>query len=72
MSIKYWIYFKDRCDYCLNKGDCKYPEKVKKYIEELDSLDDRGIYGTSSFWCDYYCIDEKKYFKNNNECASQE
>ena len=57
MRGKYWVYFKEQCDYCLNRHNCEYTKKVKKYIENLDALDSKGIYGTTSFWCDYYILD---------------
>ena len=70
MRGKYWVYFKEQCDYCLNRHNCEYTKKVKKYIENLDALDSSGIYGTTTFLCDYYILDEQEYNKNG-ECASQ-
>lgn len=64
-----WIYWKEQCEYCKNKGKCGYEEKVKKYIEDLSSVEDKGIYGTLNFKCDYNIIDEDLYYKKNpNEC----
>lgn len=71
MRGKYWVYFKEQCKYCLNREKCDYTKKVKKYIENLDALDSSGIYGTTTFWCDYYILDENEYLKYNGECASQ-
>lgn len=69
---KYWVYYKEQCQYCLNRHNCEYIEKVKNYIEKLEAIDSKGIYGTTAFWCDYYNIDEQEYWnKNNGECASQ-
>ena len=39
--------------------------------EDIDNLDSRGIYGATSFWCDYYNLDEELYWqKNQGECAA--
>lgn len=69
--MKYWVYYKEQCEYCKNRKGCQYIEKVQKYLKDIDNLDDRGIYGTTSFWCDYYNLDEELYWqKNQGECAS--
>lgn len=62
--MKYWIYWKEQCDFCLNRENCEYKEKVKQYMQKIDSLDSKGIYGTTSFWCDYYNLDEDAYWEN--------
>lgn len=70
--MKYWVYYKEQCKYCLNRERCDYTEKVQAYIEKIEALDSNGIYGTTAFWCDYYNLDEDEYWKNNiGECASQ-
>ena len=71
MRGKYWVYYKEQCKYCLNRGKCGYTEKVQAYIEKIEALDSSGIYGTTAFWCDYYNLDEDEYLKYNGECASQ-
>ena len=46
-----WVYWKERCNYCVNRKDCKYKEKV---LELMDILDDdkkdfclkNHVYGT--------------------------
>ena len=68
--MKYWVYYKEQCQYCKNRVNCEYKEKVKKYIKDLENIDSKGIYGTTSFWCDYYVIDEEEYWKHNTgECC---
>lgn len=62
---KLWVYYKEQCKYCSNRKGCKYKEKVKKYIDQIESIDNKGIYGTTSFWCDYYILDKEKYWKEN-------
>lgn len=62
--MKYRIYWKEQCDFCLNRENCEYKEKVKQHMQKIDSLDSKGIYGTTSFWCDYYNLDEDAYWKN--------
>ena len=69
--MKYWVYYKEQCEYCKNCKECQYIEKVQKYLEEIENLDSRGIYGTTSFWCDYYNLDEELYWqKNQGECTA--
>lgn len=69
-NSKYWVYYKEQCKYCLNREECQYKEKVKKYLEALDALDDKGIYGNTSFWCDYYMLDVREYWKyNQGDCC---
>ena len=42
---------------------------LSTYKTELENLNSRGIYGTTSFWCDYYNLDEDVYWKNHiGEC----
>lgn len=66
---RYWVYYKEQCNYCSNRDICDYKEKVNQYIKELENLDSRGIYGTTSFWCDYYNLDGDVYWKNHiGEC----
>ena len=30
--MKYWVYFKEQCKYCLNREKCDYTKKVNKYM----------------------------------------
>ena len=55
--MKYWVYYKEQCEYCLNRERCGYTEKVQAYIEKIEALDSSGIYGTTACWCDYYNLD---------------
>ena len=58
---KHWIYWPDQCKYCQHIGWCKYNQNAQKYIEALKNIEDTGVYGVLSWWCDYFMLDEKKY-----------
>lgn len=63
VNMKYWIYWPEQCVYCINRKDCNYKEKVNNYISKIVNIEDKGIYGSLSWWCDYYLIDEEEYNK---------
>jgi hypothetical protein len=62
-----WVYWKERCNYCVNREECKYKEKV---LELMDILDDdekdfclkNHIYGTLDWKCDYFFFDDRTNF----------
>ena len=65
-----WIYWKEQCFYCLSRHDCNNLLRVRNYIEELCKVNDKGIYGTLEWKCDYLVFDELKYKKLNvGECS---
>ena len=65
LNEKHWIYWPEQCDYCINRNDCQYKDKVKEYIHQLTLVNDRGIYGTLNWKCDYFLLDIAEYEKNN-------
>ncbi len=66
----YWIYWKEQCQYCKNRINCEYIEKINNYINNLSQVDDKGCYGSLSFKCDYFIFDKELYNeKNPGECC---
>ena len=66
-----WIYWKEQCNYCSNYENCSYYNKVQELISRLDSIDryTTGVYGTLKWACDYFKVDENKYYRlNSGEC----
>ena len=61
---KYWIYWPEQCKYCQHIGWCEHKQKVENYIEALKQVEDVGVYGCLSWWCDYFMLDVKKYESN--------
>ena len=60
------IYYKDQCDYCKNNQNCEYIDKAKDFINKIEYLDKiSGVYGTTSWFCDYYVFDADKYIEEN-------
>ena len=60
-SFKDGVYWKEQCDYCLNRMYCKYRDSVELLQARLKvvDLETSGCYGTLSFWCDYFKADEE-------------
>ena len=68
--MKHWVYWPEQCKYCLNRHNCEYEIRVKEYIQLLRNVSHKGCYGSLSWWCDYYIIDEEKYLAENpGECC---
>lgn len=64
MNNKYWVYWPEQCKYYINRN-CDYKDKVKEYITNLNSVNNLGVYGSLSWWCDYYIFNEEEYLKNS-------
>lgn len=62
-----YIYYKEQCNYCLNKGKCDYEAKTQAVIDIISATEKvaKDVYGTFSFKCDYFALDELAYNKNN-------
>ena len=55
------VYWKEQCDFCVNRMYCKYRDSVEllqAWLKVVD-LETSGCYGTLSFWCDYFKADEE-------------
>ena len=63
----YWIYYKEQCQYCLNRQNCSYIKDVKNYINAISATEKiaKNVYGTTEFKCDYFIFDIEKYLKEN-------
>ena len=60
-----WIYWAEQCDYCKSRTTCEYQARVKSYISNLQAINDKGVYGTLKWNCDYFNIDSVEYFKKH-------
>ena len=60
---KPYIYYKEQCNLCTNKGKCEYEKKTQKFIETIGGVEylANGVFGSLSFKCDYFNLDELKY-----------
>lgn len=69
---KPYIYYKEQCDYCLNKGKCDYEKRTRTFLETIGGVEHltSGVYGSLSFKCDYFDLDQLAYNKANPpECS---
>ena len=66
MNIKY-IFYKAQCDCCSNKGECDYEKKTRTFVETIGGVERlaSGVYGSLSFTCDYFDLDQAEYNRNN-------
>ena len=62
-----YIYYKQQCDYCLRKGKCDYEKKTRAFVNTISGVEDlsNGVYGSLSFKCDYFDLDQLAYNKDN-------
>lgn len=64
---KVYVYFKEQCDYCTNKGKCDYEKKTRRFVETISGVESvaNGVFGTLDFKCDYFYLDQVAYDKEN-------
>ena len=64
---KPYIYYKQQCDYCLQKGKCDYEKKTRTFVNTICGVEalSKGVYGSLSFKCDYFDLDQLSYNKDN-------
>ena len=64
---KPYIYYKEQCNFCTNKGKCEYEKKTRKFIETIGGVEclANGVFGSLSFKCDYFDLDQLAYNKAN-------
>ena len=62
-----YIYYKQQCDYCLRKGKCYYQKKTQTFLDAINGIEHlaNGVYGSLSFKCDYFDLDQLAYNKDN-------
>ena len=62
-----YIYYKQQCDYCLRKGKCDYEKKTRTFVNTIGGVEtlSSGVYGSLSFKCDYFDLDQLAYNKDN-------
>ena len=67
-----WIWYKEQCDFCLQRGKCEYEKKTRTFVNTVNGLEHlaNGVYGSISFKCDYFNLDWLVYNKENPpECS---
>ena len=62
-----YIYYKEQCKYCLEKGKCDYQKKTQIFLDAINGIEHlaSGVYGSLNFRCDYFNLDELEYRKDN-------
>lgn len=62
-----YIYYKQQCDYCLRKGKCDHEKKTRTFVNTISGVEalSSGVYGSLSFKCDYFDLDQLAYNKDN-------
>lgn len=62
-----YICYKQQCDYCLRKGKCDYEKKTRTFVNTISGVEalSSGVYGSLSFKCDYFDLDQLAYNKDN-------
>lgn len=62
-----YIYYKEQCDYCVTKDKCSYEKRTRTFVETIGGLESlsTGIYGSLSFKCDYFVLDQLAYDRDN-------
>jgi len=64
---KPYIYYKQQCDSCLNKGKCDYEKRTRTFVETIGGVErlSNGVFGSLSFKCDYFDLDQLAYNRAN-------
>lgn len=67
-----WVYWKEQCEYCMNRNACPYPENQES-MEMLKQWEkENKFWGSLKLICDYYVIDKDKYYLDNPpECNAK-
>ena len=60
-----WIYWKNECQMCLDRDICPYRKQTENYKKLIASIPNKEVYGSLSWKCDYFILDEKEYNKQN-------
>lgn len=67
-----WIYWKEQCEYCMNRSTCPYPENQES-MESLKKWEkENKFWGSLKLICDYCVFDKDKYYLDNPpECNAE-
>ena len=67
-----WVYWKEQCEYCMNRNACPYPENQES-MEALKQWEkENKFWGSLKLICDYYVLDKDKYYLDNPpECNAE-
>ena len=60
---KVYVYYKEQCDFCTNKGKCDYEKKTRTFVETISGVEhlSNSVFGSLSFKCDYFDLDQLAY-----------
>ena len=69
-----FVYWKEQCEYCMNKNNCESIPAMMAYIQKLDDVEPVGplgsVWGSLEFRCDYFIFNKEEYdMKNPPECS---
>lgn len=64
---KPYVYYKEQCKYCLRKGKCDYKKATQTFVDTISGVEKlaKGVYGSLSFKCDYFALDQLAYNRAN-------
>lgn len=67
------VYWKDQCSFCKSYMCCKYRDSVELFMARLKvvGLQTTNVYGSLSFWCDYYQENHDMTEAKANECTQE-
>ena len=62
-----YVYYKEQCNYCVNRGKCGYEKKTRTFVETISGINSTasGVFGSLDFKCDYFDLDKISYSKEN-------
>ena len=67
-AINMWVYWKNECKVCLDRNKCSYRKDTEAYKEQISSIKPINVYGSLSWKCDYFILDEKEVNDEQNCC----
>jgi len=68
-----YIYWKEECLYCTKSKNCKYAVDMatfKNILSDIEKIWTGKIFGSLSFKCDYFELDEAFYIENHMEVSN--
>lgn len=71
--MKNQVYWKEECEYCLNRKKCDFRDTTKDFRGAISNLanNTKDVKGKISFSCAYFNIDEEEYsVKTEDTCSN--
>jgi hypothetical protein len=61
-----FVYWKEQCEYCINKNNCESIPAMTDYIHRLERIKPIGpLWGNLEFKCSYFILDKEEYDMQN-------